>query len=339
MKIAMYVLCVLKFQDGTIVFTERELDKIKDAIEKGLKKQGLYTGDRKPRDGFEVYSLNHQKVGGRLSKGAKIESAEIGYYHHRVIVELTLDFAVDFSKLRKVRKQLKKWVDETIKCGVQDQINELVLSQQLKGKARVEFFYTYPLIVIGTVEKRSKLRQLVDKIIECSVKMKEQINKLVCAREIRKEAIVKFFTYPIIILKRRLKSSEVFPFSEETSSLCFDIVEPAFFYRSGKRHMMRVSIPGTILYPSRKRIGTHLLRDIVNAIYQYCLYEQKSITKKPFKNVLDENLLAKFWEQIFNRLGSRTIDIHTSRITFIAFWVAFSALIVSIGTLIVTWLL
>lgn len=335
MKIAMYVLCLLRFQDGRIVFREKELNRIKAAITDGLQKQNLFIGYRKPKDGFKAYSLNPKKVGGRLSKGVNIESAEMGYYHHRVIIELILDSVDDFSELRKVRDRLKKRADKMIERGVMKKINALIRAGKIRRAARVEFFYTYPLIVIGIVEKRSKLRQLVDKIIECSVKMKEQINKLICARKIRKEAIVKFFTYPVIILKRRLKSSEVFPFSEETSSLCFDIVEPSWFPPTGKRHMMRVSIPATILYPSRGRVGTHLLRDIVNALYQYCLYEQKSMDKRPFENVLDESLQVKLWAHITDCMGGRSIDVHIIRLTHATYLLAVLAIIISIVSLIV----
>jgi hypothetical protein len=289
MKIEMYVLCLLRFQDGTIVFTEPELDNIKDAIAAGLQKQQpftVFTGaklKRESRDGFEVYSLNPKEVGSCLSVGATIESAEIGYYHHRVIVYLRLDSADDFSKLREVRDQLKQRVDEMIEHCVKEKINELVRLQTVRAEAEVEFFYTYPLIIV----------------------------------------------------KKRRKRSKAFPFSEETGSTCFDIVEPSRDSPAGKRHMMRVSIPSTILYP-QGRAGIDLIRNVINAMYQYCLYAKRSTDERPFKNVLDESLLIKLWEQIIARLGSRTIDIHTSRITYTTSRLARSALIVSIIALIIS---
>jgi hypothetical protein len=287
MKIEMYVLCLQRFRDGRIVFRDGELNSIKDAIADGLQNQNLFTGDRKPRDGFEVYRLVSKEVETCLSQGATVESAEIGYYHHRVIVYLRLNSADDFSKLREVRDQLKQWVDNMIEHGVQDQINGLAHSGMVRAEAEVECFYTYPLIV----------------------------------------------------LKRRPKRFEAFPFSEETSSLCFDIVEPSWFRPPGKKHMMRISMPGTILYHGGREIGKNLLRDIVNALYQYRLYEQKSRDKRPFKNVLDESLLIKLWEQIIDRLGGSTMEVHISRLTFAISFFAILAFIISVGTLIVTLIL
>lgn len=285
MKIEMYVLCLLNFQDDKIVFSNQELDSIKDAIASGLQEQKLFTGggqNRESRDGFEVYSLDSKKVGSCLSEGAAIESAEIGYYHHRVIVKLS-GSAVDFSKLREARDQLKQLVDEMIERGVKEQINELAHSRTVREEAEVEFFYTYPFI----------------------------------------------------ILEKRPKRSKAFPFSEETSSLCFDIVEPSWFRPSGKKHMMRVSIPSTVLY-TQERVGTDLVRDVINTIYQYCLYERKSMDVRPFENVLDENLLANLWTQIVDRMGGRTIEVHIIRLTHITYFLALLAFILSIVSLIIS---
>jgi hypothetical protein len=268
MKIEMYVLCLLKFKDGRIVFKSDELESINVAITNGLKKRKLFIvdkNDKKSGDVFKVYRLDPKKIEPCLRKSAKIESAEIGYYHHRVIAYLRLDSADDFSKLREVRDRLKKLVDKLIERGVKDQINKLICAGTVREEAEVEFFYTYPLTVV----------------------------------------------------KKRRKRSEAFPFSEETSTLCFDIIEPSWFPPTAKRHMMRISIPGTILYSSSWGVSTELRRDIVNVIYQYCLYEKKSMDKLPFKNVLDENLLANLWTQIVNRIGGRMIEAHTIRLNFL----------------------
>ena len=332
MKIKMYVLCLLKFKDGEIVFNGDELTSIKDAIEKGLQNQNLFAG-YEPGDTFKVYCLNREVVQTWVGESATIELAEIGYYHHRVIVYLKLDSVDDFSKLREVRDKLKEPIYNMIKCGVKDQIYELICNGKIRKEALVEFFYTYPLIVVG---KRPRLRQLVDKMIKCSVKTKKQEKKLDHARKIRKEAIVKFFTYPLIILKRCLKSSEAFPFSEETGSLCFDIVEPSWFPPTGKRHLMRVSIPSTILY-TQGEAGKDLLRDIVNATYQYCLYEQKAmdVSRNFFENVLDESLQVKLWTHITDCMGGRSIDVHVIRLTHATCFLAVLAIIISIISLVV----
>jgi hypothetical protein len=289
MKTKMYVLCLLNFKDDRIVFKKEELNNIKDAIANGLEEQNLFTSggkNRESRDGFEVYRLDSKKVGGCLSKGATIELAEMGYYHHRVIVQLILNSVDDFSKLREVRDQLRQPVDEMIERGVMQKINALICAGKVREEAGVEFFYTYPLIV----------------------------------------------------LEKRPKRSEAFPFSEETSTLCFDIVEPSWVRPSGKKHMMRVSIPSTVLY-TQGRVDRDLVRDVINAIYQYCLYEKKSMDKKPFENLLDESLLANLWTQLVDRMGGRTIEVHTIRLSHVTYFLALSAFILSIISLIVSLIL
>ena len=295
MKIKMYVLCLLKFKDGEIVFKSDELERIKNAIEKGLQNQNLFAGYG-PGDAFKVYCLNREVVQTWVGQSANIESAEIGYYHHRVIVYLKLDSVDDFSKLREVRDKLKEPIYNMIRCGVKAQIYELICDGNIRKEALVEFFYTYPLIVVKKCRKRS----------------------------------------------------ETFPFSEETSSLCFDIVEPLSLhpldlyrhlsdlcYPQGKRHMMRVSIPSTVLY-TQGEVGEDLLRDIINAIYQYCLYEQKSmdVSRKFFENVLDESLQVKLWKHITDCMGGRSIDVHIARLTHATYFLAVLAIIISIVSLI-----
>lgn len=295
MKIEMYVLCLLRFQGGEIVFNNEELNIIKDAIAitDGLQKQNPFTGltgatlNRESRNGFELYHLDPKKVESCQINGATIESAEIGYYHHRVIVQLILNSVSDFSKLREVRNQLKQRVDEMIEYGVRDQINKLICDGKVREEAEVEFFYTYPLIVV----------------------------------------------------QKRWRRSEAFPFSEETSTLCFDIIEPSWCKPPwGRRHMLRISIPGTILYSSSYGVGIDLRRDIVNLIYQYCLYEKKSMDKMPFKNSLDENLLTNLWTQIGNRMGSRTIEAHTIRLNLLTILVIIFS-IISVIFLIISFIL
>ena len=100
---------------------------------------------------------------------------------------------------------------------------------------------------------------------------------------------------------------------------------------------MRVSIPGTILYPQGK-IGTNLLRDIINAIYQYCLYAKKleDEEKKSFENPLDERLLVNLWTHIIDNMGGRAIDVHLLRLTHILYPLALSAIVISIVSLVLS---
>jgi hypothetical protein len=89
MKIDIYVLCLLKFKDDKIVFTDEELFKIKNRLEKSI--GNLCESRRRLSNGFEVYKLNPENFKNLLHNEVKIDSAELGYYHHRIITWFSLN--------------------------------------------------------------------------------------------------------------------------------------------------------------------------------------------------------------------------------------------------------
>lgn len=173
-------------------------------------------------------------------------------------------------------------------------------------------------------EIRKKLKELSDGIIRDHIQSK--INQLVYSNVIRPEAKCEFFySYPLIVTEYTPKKNFKFhpPFSVQTTSMSFDIVEPAYIRPKERRHLARISIPAMLLM-AEKKVGDKMIRDIINAIYQHCLYEKKledstkDITK--YENVLDETLLVKLWEHLIDTMGGKTSEVHTARMTHLTYF-------------------
>ena len=278
MKIKMYVLCLLKFEDDDIVFNTEELKSINQTINNCLQQQEFLTDRSKPRGGFHVYSLNPMNLPIDKTNISQITLAELGYYHHRVIVNLILDLEDSFRALREVREELKQFSDNIIDSCIKNKINGLIQYRKVRKEGKVKFFYTYPLIIIEDGAKKC----------------------------------------------------ETIPFSEQTDALCCEIVEPYWRKLFGKKHIMRITVPSTILYTQGK-VGKNLLRDLINAIYLRCLYEKMSRDKKSgtFKNAINSDINVALMDYILDKMGGRTVDVHNVMMANITYILAFLALLVA----------
>ena len=279
MKIKMYILGLLKFKNDNIVFNTEELESISQAIDNCLQKKGFLMGRSKKIGGFYVYSLDPKKLPIEMSKSSitKINLAEIGFYHHRVIVNLALDLEDSFYALREIREGLKQFADKIICCCVKKEIDKLIQCEEVREEGEIKFFYTYPLIIV----------------------------------------------------ENGARKCETIPFSEQTNALCFEIVEPCWHKLFGRKHIMRISVPSTILY-TQGEAGNNLLRDIINAIYLRCLYEKMSRDKKSgtFKNAIDVDINTELMEYTLDKMGGRTVDVHNTIMSNIRYILAFLALLV-----------
>ncbi len=308
MKIDIYILSLLKFRDDKIVFEDDDLKDIKEKIYDKLKKSDILLNKEQQAAGFIIYSLKidkfketflSDKVRKCLENGLNINSLKIGFYHHRVIVYFQLDLKkeeYDFLKLRDMRDKLKESADKMIYNFVIKGINEFIYrsiyNETVKesrgiGKGEVEFYYTYPFIIV----KKG-------------------------AKDVENE----------------LQKDERFPFSEQISSLCFEIVELSRYKLFFTKHIMRISIPGAILYTGEEKVDRNLMRNIINAIYQYCLYEKKLMDDKKgvFENRLDEKILVKLWEYLQSTMGGRNTDLLARQLAYNCYLIAFLALLFSI---------
>ncbi len=256
-RMDIYVLCLHKFQDDRVIISQDELDNASIAIGECLKAKGYLKDGMEKRGVWCIYSLTLDNIDVEIPQNVTIESAELGYYHHRTIMKFNLK-SPKGTDLRMIRRKLRNKAEEILEDCVRNKINELTLSGKMKNKGLIKFLYTYPLIVKKGIEK------------------------------------------------------EEVPFSDYTTTLCFDIVEARWFGIRKKTHVMRVSGPSAILHTTGE-INKKLLRDIINAIYQYCLYEEKLRDKNgPFVNILDENILVKLWEHTINTMGGRPVDIRVN---------------------------
>ncbi|MGD2249336.1 MAG: hypothetical protein PVF58_13090 [Candidatus Methanofastidiosia archaeon] len=332
MKVEVFILGLPNFKDDRIVFEHEELEKIKGKIGCCLCKNGILKEDWEAYGGWHVYRLNpdglytnkrecSEKPYIEKSDIFDIKSAELGYYHHRVIVHFNLDLKdYSFHKedgkgkdkflvLRDVRKKLKDGIDEIIDDCITKEVKRLTESKEIGEEGEIEFMYTYSLIIV----------------------------------------------------KSEAEKHEPVFFSEETTSLCFEIIEPRSLPLPSRKHLMRISIPSTILYV-KKGVGRSLLRDIINSIYQHCLYEKKGkdnkkveevikkkknvteeeikdIKKKIYENRLDEDILVKLWTHILDTMGGESADVHIARIESTNRFLTFIAIIISVFTFILGFIL
>ncbi|MBU7016720.1 MAG: hypothetical protein HXS44_04380 [Theionarchaea archaeon] len=158
---------------------------------------------------------------------------------------------------------------------------------------------------------RGKLKKKAEEILNDCVQC--QINQLIPCGKMTRDGRIRFlYTYPLIV-RKGLEKEEI-PFSDYTTTLCFDIVEVGFLGFRQKRHVIRISGPSVILH-TKGEISKRLLRDTINAIYQYCLYEEKLRDGSgPFVNILDESIIIKLWEHTINTMGGRPVDIRVNTV-------------------------
>ncbi|MEQ9715167.1 MAG: hypothetical protein ACTSSP_12250 [Candidatus Asgardarchaeia archaeon] len=290
-----YILSLLRFKDDKIVFTKAELESFRKEIVASINKDGLLIEEPIMQDSYYVITLDPSKVFDvlseydNLSKYILLDSLTIGYYHHRVIISLSL--RIEYSQARKGIRQIRGILfsmgNHLIEKYIVNSNKLLVKSKNFNPNGEIIFFYSYPLIIIHDGKK--------------------------------------------------LINDSYLPFSVETETLFFDLVETKFFRAVGKVHGVRISIPSTIIYadgvPSKK-----LIRDIINGIYQHCLYVKKLQDKESnmFENKLNERILTDLWHHMEETMGGRTIDVHMMKLTHITYFLAVIATVISIISIILT---
>lgn len=150
---------------------------------------------------------------------------------------------------------------------------------------------------------------------------------------VREGAFTRLWTWMCGILKGRS-----FPFNGETTSLSFEVMEPVVL--GARHHLLRISIGGTTLYTQRASnpiqamfgtVGDDLLRDLINGIYQYCLYPVKLEKDKGQDSYrIDESILIRLWEHILETTGGSTAQLIGARFNVQNLILAFLAMVASI---------
>jgi len=293
MKMDIFVLALLKFKDDSLILSKKELDKLTGFIAETLQLEP----ERK--EDWAKFQLSESPLKPELSPEicATIKSATLGYYHHRVIVNFSLDGVADMHEMRYLRSELLDYADALIERSLLHQ-----------GYDELESFYSYPILV---VKQPRSLRERIQGLFGSSAS---------------KQA-------------KRSKYEELL-YSGETTSLSFEIVDPKWWMPIGHTYKVRISIPSTILYTTRD-VGKRLLRDIINSVYQYCLYTKKlddSNSRKAQPNIqltrrLSEQQLVSLWEHIINNMGGRSTDANMTRISLFNYLIAIGAFVLAIVTL------
>ncbi|MBN2793956.1 MAG: hypothetical protein JXR88_01020 [Clostridia bacterium] len=286
--IEIFVPILLKFQNDGIVFTENELEDQKGVKEKYFKKKEMPS--HKFENGFD-YEFKDEDL-------KKIKGKFIALYQDK----------------------LKEKHDENTE---EKQKNAENLIQALE----VEFYYYHHRIIFIYRIKFSKgmklsvreVRSLVNENYKDLVEkhLIPDINTLVYNKKINADGLIlSYYSYMFLIVK-----GEKYPLkalSDKLGSLTFRIIQSSKrLFKYADQHFVRISIPSTILYASSK-IDIHLKVDMINSIYQHCLYTKKDediikfntneISEFDVKNVrefniINEGILIHLWEYLMDSLG------------------------------------
>ena len=114
------LLYLLWFNDERVVFKENELKTIEKIIEESM---GPYIdGNEENKEGtWRIYKLKEKFIQEMIKNESPrpftTKSVEMGYYHHRIIFKIILDFKGNFRELRgkidDLSASLNKRIDDT----------------------------------------------------------------------------------------------------------------------------------------------------------------------------------------------------------------------------------
>ncbi|ALC89406.1 hypothetical protein AM500_06125 [Bacillus sp. FJAT-18017] len=143
-------------------------------------------------------------------------------------------------------------------------------------------------------------------------------------------------------------------FSDDTTTMAFDLNEPRKYWMVGRKYNIRISIPSTIIY-TRAGVSDDFLKAMTNSIYHYCLYEIKEaksrkrkeqetnkLTKPKLKNgkqkrqveidevCIEEEKLVHLWQHILDTMGGRTLDKNLAKVSQTNYILAFAAFLIAL---------
>lgn len=302
MKVTVYILCLFKFVEDNVVFGNIELESFNQVILD-------YIEDKDTLQEYEIAD--------------------------NIVVKASDESSV--WRVYPVNQHLSAFLEGRgiIKTGqgycLPESNSTLVIESAATGYYHHRLISRYEMDVSKPDFKTLReIRKLLD----------EHTNDIAMALVKEKSEQVLFaYTYPMLVVegKRRRanredKDEEENVFIEETTSLSFEVVEPCWWSPVGRTHLIRISIPGFIIY-AKKGISDGLLRDLINAIYEYGLYEKKLLDNgKSPQNKFSEEILVKLWEHILDTIGGRTIDKYMAKITQTNYFIALLAFIVALSS-------
>jgi len=219
MEIEMHVLGLPNFEDDRIVFETKEIERINKKMKDCMENLLLSGEEPETIGGWRVYRLDPEKLYTEKSNNSKkpyikrsrnfeINLAEIGYYHHRVIMRFGLedDFYVPEKSKKKLKQLIVEMIDECIEKDeyvkekslknrlkpfanymiygcVGKRIKELEFSGEVEEKGKIKFY----------IRKRVKnrLRELTNEMIDKCVK--EKMKKLEFPEKVEEKKKIRFY--------------------------------------------------------------------------------------------------------------------------------------------------
>jgi hypothetical protein len=145
-----YLLYLLWFNDERVVFKEEELQTIGGKIWESMKS---YIESEERKGSWAIYKLKKefvQKMIENESSGSSgpltIKSAEMGYYHYRIIFRIISDFKGEFRDLRRKIDKLKESCDKEVTERIIKEVNSEV-GKRIRLKGKIVGYCSYPLII------------------------------------------------------------------------------------------------------------------------------------------------------------------------------------------------
>ncbi len=348
--IEIYIPVLLKFQDDKVVFTRNELNHINTIADRYFIKNAEYLSGE--YDHFEYNLWEQGQTDTRASQEDKDKltrvQADLDSLKSQIIAACRIAETPDPKappKKKKKNDKKPKAAPKPPKDEFSDAHTEIYWYHH-----RVIFRYIFRFREKCKIAPR-KVRGIVWEHYRALLKiMIDEFNQSIGAAEngIRPEGrILSYYSYGMMICNGKKYGPE--HISDKLGSLMFNIFQSAkpTLWHTKKQYMVRISIPGIMIYAD-ENIGHDLKVDLINAIYQCCLYGEKiddTNNKCVFSdnlaenieqyNVIGENELTKLWEHFLNSLGGKTSDNQIHALERKSLKYAAGAFIIAILSLIV----
>jgi hypothetical protein len=163
-----YVLGFLRFdresEGESVVLSSEQLEQVKKYLDEEFKSNGEY------RDPWYVWNLREGGVveeikrilRGKLGEVCEQRSkgfdgniwCRLGYYHHRVVLQIRFRFRAEKEKVLTITRDVRKELHQSIRAHLKKALSGKALpsstseSEAESSKPQISYVYTYPFIII-----------------------------------------------------------------------------------------------------------------------------------------------------------------------------------------------
>jgi hypothetical protein len=305
-----YILVLLRFVNDEMVYTEKEVKRLKEIVLSSNK--NLMLTERKTKhdkyDSFEYQFIqsyinklikeNEERFDNASIVEECLQGIEVYYYHHRIILKFMFNRGKKSAcEDRMLREFTKKTADLLLQSN---------------------FVYR-----INSITQKNTDDKTDDKLIPYE------------------KRVVLYYSYMVMFINNiKGFGSNIIDF---LGSITFRIVESGRI-RFGHVHFVRISVPGMNVY-YKKRISDFLKTDIINSVYQNALYQKKesdweesdinefkdfSVENLKKHNFLQEKQLHVLWANAQDNLGGKISDIQNKSIEKKSYLMSIIAILISV---------